>query len=103
MKIIIVALLFIMEGGAVRAFAQTVAIDPETGEFIASRPAPEAAAPTSLAAPDEPENLKILDSPVPGGGSFVDLQGRFRQAIRLESGGKPSCKREDESKSRTAE
>jgi hypothetical protein len=59
-------------------------IDPETGEFITpeeaevlpeKRPLPHAAYSTSQ------EGLEEKTSPIPGGGTMVDLRGRFQNPL----------------------
>ena len=75
--------------------ALRVYIDPETGEFItpperevpaAERLEPRAAFSTSQ------DGLTEIPSPVPGGGTMVDLKGRFRSPLTatIDSDGKIS-------------
>ena len=64
--------------------AQRVYIDPETSEFTAP-PEREVATVRKLASPaassTSHQGLEEKPSPVPGGGTMVDLQGRFRSPL----------------------
>lgn len=75
------------------ALGQTVTIDPETGEFLESVPPRESRGEKAASARSqaEGEETEIQDSPVAGGGQFVELGGRFRHNTRIEEGGKPLC------------
>jgi hypothetical protein len=55
--------------------ALRVYIDPETGEFTVPPEQEVAAASTS------PQGLEEKPSPVPGGGTMVDLKGHFRSPL----------------------
>jgi hypothetical protein len=68
-------------------------IDPETGEFI-TPPEPQVPA-TEMLAPQAAfstshDNLVEIPSPVAGGGTMVDLKGRFRSPLTatIDSSGK---------------
>ena len=73
--------------------ALRVYIDPETGEFIAP-PEQEVAAARNLALPaassTSHQGLEEKPSPVPGGGTMVDLKGHFRSPLTatIDSNGK---------------
>jgi hypothetical protein len=68
----------------VESEALRVYIDPETGEFTAP-PEQENAAARKQALPEafstSQEGLEEKPSPVPGGGTMVDLKGRFRSPL----------------------
>ena len=76
------------ESGALRVY-----IDPETGEYT-TPPAPEVPAARKLPSPaalsTSHEGLEEQPSPVPGGGTLVDLKGRFRSPLvaTIDSNGK---------------
>jgi hypothetical protein len=64
--------------------ALTVYIDPETGEFITPEEAeapPEERLTPSAAYSTSHEGLEERPSPVPGGGTMVDLKGRFQSPL----------------------
>lgn len=67
------------ESGALRVY-----IDPETGEFI-TPPEREVPAERKMAPPatfsTSQEGLEERPSPVPGGGTMVDLKGRFQSPL----------------------
>jgi hypothetical protein len=65
---------------------QRVYIDPTTGRFI--EPPPDVQAAEALATQADPLTLEmstsdvgLVETPLAGGGSTVDLQGRFRNAL----------------------
>jgi hypothetical protein len=65
---------------------QRIYIDPTTGRFI--EPPPDVLAAEALAAQADPLNFEmstsdvgLVEAPLAGGGSMVDLQGRFRSAL----------------------
>ena len=65
--------------------ALTVHIDPETGEFVT--PEEQIVAPEDRLAPSSKysishEGLEETPSPVPGGGTMVDLKGRFQSPLK---------------------
>ena len=68
-------------------------IDPETGEFITPAeqgvPAAEMRAPQAAFSTSH-DNLVEIPSPVAGGGTMVDLKGRFRSPLTatIDSSGK---------------
>jgi hypothetical protein len=73
--------------------ALTVHIDPETGKFI--EPPEKKASPTERI--EQPEGLSTSDevfeevaSPVPGGGTKIDLKGRYNYplSVTIEESGK---------------
>lgn len=73
------------------AVAQTVTIDPETGDFIdsvpaVSQPAVKRRVPGSSALSTYHGDLVAVPSSVPGGGMMVDLRGRFQQAMKATMG-----------------
>jgi len=73
------------------AAAQTVTIDPETGDFIdsvpaVSQPAVERHVPGSSALSSYHGDLVAVPSPTPGGGLMVDLRGRFQQVMKATIG-----------------
>jgi len=72
------------------AAAQTVTIDPETGDFIdppaAEQPARGQAAPIASALSSYHGDLVAVPSSVPGGGMMVDLRGRFQQVMKATIG-----------------
>ena len=64
--------------------ALKVYIDPETGEFITPEEAeapPEERLTPSAAYSTSHEGLEERPSPVPGGGTMVDLKGRFQSPL----------------------
>ncbi len=68
--------------------AQKAHIDPETGQFIKgpkTTPAAERAA-DNAAFNTSDEGLVETSSPVEGGGTMVDLQGRFRSPLTAKVG-----------------
>lgn len=61
-----------------------VHVDAKTGEFVEQSPETPAVAfdrDLSNALSTSSEGLKEVDSPGPGGGKMVDLQGRFQHSI----------------------
>jgi hypothetical protein len=90
---------------ATGALGQTVTIDPESGKFVESLPPREARGEKAASARSHPggEDLDIQDSPVAGGGQFVELGGRFRHSTRVEEGGKPLCDRAPEPSGKSRE
>ncbi len=72
------------------AVAQTVTIDPDTGDFIdppaAEQPAHGQAAPAASALSSYHGDLVAVPSPTPGGGLMVDLRGRFQQVMKATIG-----------------
>jgi hypothetical protein len=72
------------------AAAQTVTIDPDTGDFIdppaAEQPARGQAAPIASALSSYHGDLVAVPSPTPGGGLMVDLRGRFQQVMKATMG-----------------
>ena len=68
------------------AVAQTVTIDPDTGDFIdppaAEQPARGQVAPLASALSSYHGDLVVVPSPTPGGGLMVDLRGRFQQVMK---------------------
>lgn len=68
------------------AAAQTVTIDPDTGDFIdppaAEQPARGQVAPLASALSSYHGDLVAVPSPTPGGGLMVDLRGRFQQVMK---------------------
>lgn len=90
------------------AVAQTVTIDPETGDFI-DPPAAEQAtrgqsnggnsALAASALSTYQGDLVAVPSPTPGGGLMIDLRGRFQQVMKATMGpdGKPEvyCESKD--------
>lgn len=74
-----------------------VYVDPKTGEFLEQPPkGAEPAEPmvTPNVALPEPEEV---ESPVPGGGTMVDVRGRFQTPLQVHmgSGGKPVVRHGD--------
>ena len=73
--------------------ALRVYVDPDTGDFTAP-PEQEVAAASNLALPaassTSHQGLEEKPSPVPGGGTMVDLEGRFRSPLTatIDSNGK---------------
>ncbi|MGD8371623.1 MAG: hypothetical protein PVF76_09020 [Syntrophobacterales bacterium] len=67
------------ESGALRVY-----IDPETGEFTSPPargiPAARTTAPSATSSTSH-EGLEERPSPVPGGGTMVDLKGRFHSPL----------------------
>ena len=78
------------ESGALRVY-----IDPDTSEFTAP-PEGEVVAARKLESPaafgTSPQGLEEKPSPVPGGGTMVDLQGRFRSPLRATINSKGETK-----------
>ena len=77
------------------AAAQTVTIDPDTGDFIDPQAAEQPArgqstggnsAPVASALSSYHGDLVALPSPTPGGGMMVDLRGRFQQVMKATIG-----------------
>lgn len=71
----------IRNGKALRVY-----IDPQTGEFITSEEAevlPEERLTPSAAYSTFHEGLEERPSPVPGGGTMVDLKGRFQSPLTV--------------------
>jgi len=73
------------------AVAQTVTIDPETGDFIdsvptVSQPAVERRVPGSSVLSTYHEDLVAVPSSVTGSGMIVDLRGRFQQVMKATIG-----------------
>ena len=73
--------------------AQRVYIDPETGEFTSppakTVPTARTTAPSAAFSTSD-EGLEEKPSPVPGGGTMVELKGRFRTPLTatIDSNGK---------------
>ncbi len=77
------------------AAAQTVTIDPETGDFIDPSAAEQAtrgqstggnSALAASALSTYHGDLVAVPSPTPGGGLMVDLRGRFQQVMKATIG-----------------
>jgi len=67
---------------------QKVYIDPETGEFIdrpETTPAEERASEKAAFSTSD-EGLVEIPSPIEGGGTMIDLQGRFRSPLTVKIG-----------------
>lgn len=71
-----------------------VYIDPETGEFLEQPPKGAEPMVTPSVALPEPEEVA---SPVPGGGTMVDVRGRFQTPLQVHMGsdGKPVVRHGD--------
>jgi hypothetical protein len=69
---------------AVGSASQRVFVDPETGELVSpARAMPKQAPPANAAFSTSHEGLVEEESPVPGGGVMVDLQGRFQSPLMV--------------------
>ena len=77
------------------AAAQTVTIDPDTGDFIGPPAAEQAtrgqstggnSALAASALSTYHGDLVAVPSPTPGGGLMVDLRGRFQQVMKATMG-----------------
>ena len=60
--------------------ARIAYIDPETGK-LTSKPSANSKILLSKKSNDNAEEVKVVKSPVKGGGYMVDLKGQFRQQI----------------------